>query len=357
MMDNKLNAYVKSKVSFKRFLWLLIIPGAVAIFGGYLLYSMSSYQHDGRYSLSELLQRSIESDGGLPFVALIIPAAIVISIIIIVALGKFNIVVTDKKIWGYTKRRGNFSHQLSEVTKIERTSATSLIIHIRNNDPLEIKRLRNCNQIYEAITGKKITMSSSNIKEHARLDQLKKLSEEQLLAKLSFTNGIVNFLNGFYAILGLGCLIFFIVQIAKWGFEYGIILAAAGPAVFAFMFLLFSYPYFKYMREKRDLKKTVEQFYKDSESINVFYSVAKIKSRRLVAVIISLSLLLSLIAVFAVSNDETDDIKTVYYTCGSCDRKFRSSSDDGRSVAKRGLCQNCYQNMKDLQNALDRQKN
>ena len=39
--------------------------------------------------------------------------------------------------------------------------------------------------------------------------------------------------------------------------------------------------------------------------------------------------------------------------CGSCERIFPKGSDDGKSIAKRGLCENCYGNMNSLQGALD----
>lgn len=36
-------------------------------------------------------------------------------------------------------------------------------------------------------------------------------------------------------------------------------------------------------------------------------------------------------------------------TCQVCDRKFDKSSDDGWSITKRNMCENCYRNYKSLE--------
>lgn len=42
-------------------------------------------------------------------------------------------------------------------------------------------------------------------------------------------------------------------------------------------------------------------------------------------------------------------------TCKSCDREYKKGSDNAKSIARSGMCTNCYNNYKSMQNFLDEQ--
>ena len=54
-----------------------------------------------------------------------------------------------------------------------------------------------------------------------------------------------------------------------------------------------------------------------------------------------------------ISTGSSSSDKKYQAECGYCERTLPKGSADGKSIAKRGLCENCYGNMNNLQDALD----
>lgn len=69
----------------------------------------------------------------------------------------------------------------------------------------------------------------------------------------------------------------------------------------------------------------------------------------IVIVVIALILAIMFWAIMA-DSPSTSEPKTE--TCGFCNRTFKQGTDDYRSVIRRNLCTNCYNNMKWAEGAL-----
>lgn len=72
-------------------------------------------------------------------------------------------------------------------------------------------------------------------------------------------------------------------------------------------------------------------------------------------------LIVLLVVVFAVAIISSDSGSSSYSSsssssskieCRSCDREFSSSSANGKSIRRTGMCENCYNNFKSMQQAL-----
>ncbi len=72
----------------------------------------------------------------------------------------------------------------------------------------------------------------------------------------------------------------------------------------------------------------------------------------MVTVIVICTVVAVPVAILISTNSSSSDSK-YQAECGYCERTFPKGSDDGKSIAKRGLCKNCYGNMNNMQDALD----
>ena len=83
---------------------------------------------------------------------------------------------------------------------------------------------------------------------------------------------------------------------------------------------------------------------------------SRLKKAAIAFVIIWLILMIPFTLWLTYEPDNSSDSSMI--ECGYCERDFSKSSSDGKSINKRGLCNNCYNNMKNTQDALeDSQKN
>ena len=342
-----------STVSAKRYLWYLLILGGAAIFGLYLLYSMSCYQSEiYKYTAQELFRRSLSSDGGLPFVALIIPVTGVVAYFIVRTLGKLEVVVTTGRIHGRFPTGAAFDIPRDKIKRVEKAARTTLKITTTNGTITVLRGLGNCDDLYVALKGELPPVCSrAAYRKLARIAELQKLSDHVLLTRASFLQAARNITYTILALLALGCSALSIIDFFKYGFDYAIIY----PVFFLGIFLIFSIPLFYVIITSKAIHEVIDLRAEKSPKLKSWKTSLADKRRKATIILVTIIAVCSLVpSIILFSDMGNGNESNGMVICSSCNHTFKSSSNDARSIAKRKMCERCYKNMTSTQDALDK---
>ena len=75
--------------------------------------------------------------------------------------------------------------------------------------------------------------------------------------------------------------------------------------------------------------------------------------KRFFIILLAILIPVSIVTAIMISTNSSSSDSKYQAECGYCERTFPKGSEDGKSIAKRGLCKNCYGNMNNMQDALD----
>ncbi len=358
MKNNNTETILRTnEVSPKRYLWYLLILGGFAIFGLYLLYSMSSYQSETNpCTMSELFFRALRSDGGLPFVALVIPASAVVAYFIARGWGKIEVVVTNQRVYGSLFLGSNFNLPLECITNVEKVSRTRIQI-TSTYGITTLHLLDNCNEIYTALTGKDApAISRADGKKQERMNALQILTDDELTTRLGSMQAAARIAYVTVAILAIGCIIAGAIPFIKYGFEYGMSIAPAYLLLFLFFCLIIAYPIHYIRIRHKDAIDEISNRADSSQKMTRLHNLLREKRIRATKILVSIIVITPIICgagAMLMGGGGSSSYDDGPVTCSSCHREFDRSSKNGKSIARRNMCELCYENMIIMDEALD----
>lgn len=188
---------------------------------------------------------------------------------------------------------------------------------------------------------------------------LKRLNDKELTTRLGAMQAALRIAYVFLIILGIGCTIMAAIPFFEYGFDYAITIAPAYLLLFVFVLLLLGFPIYYLRINQKEIMEEITKRAVSSEEMATLIAVLAAKRRR--ATIILLSIIIGVpVLIFAYVGVSIGDIGSsddATVSCGYCNREFKRSSSNGRSIQRRNLCENCYENMEIMEDALDQAGN
>ena len=192
-------------------------------------------------------------------------------------------------------------------------------------------------------------------KKQDRIAELMALKEEDILLRLGIIQSTFRIALIVLGVVALGCLIFFIVESIKYGIAYGFQILLICIVFVIGLLAIFGIPLYTILAQNKEITQVISMRSQESSAFANWEVKLKEKRHKSAIVLIAIISVSSIIAISAFSSGISSNSGgggTV--ECGYCGRTFKSSSDDGSSIAKRKLCENCYNNMKQMEDALDK---
>lgn len=195
-------------------------------------------------------------------------------------------------------------------------------------------------------------------RKQSKLDNIKCFDSDQLLRTVSICQAMIRLVYVVMSLLTVGSLIYFVIEWADYGISTALSMLLACLCLIAFCFLIFGLPTLCLVRHSKLIMQILEERSRGTAKMEEYK--ARLASSRVVNVVILCVLTILVPAIICgslISGGSSGDDKTRTVSCGYCDREFSISSSDGKSISRRKLCENCYNNMNHMQDALDSWQN
>ena len=192
-------------------------------------------------------------------------------------------------------------------------------------------------------------------RKQSKIDNIKCYDSDRLLSTISLCQAMIRLVYVVMSLLVLGSLIYFVIEWADYGISTALSMLLACLCLIAFCFLIFGLPTLCLVRHSKLIMQILEERSRGTTKMEEYK--ARLASSRVVNVVILCVLTILVPAIICGTllsgGSSSGGDSTKYVACGYCDREFPQSSADGKSISRRKLCENCYNNMNHMQDALD----
>ena len=191
-------------------------------------------------------------------------------------------------------------------------------------------------------------------KKQLRINELMNMKEDDVLSRMGILQSGVNIVSVVIAVLAIGCLIFTLIESINYGIAYGFQILLICVVFVVGIGAIFAIPMFASIVQYNEIKYVISLRSQESSAFADWEARIKEKRRKSTVVLVSIIAICSLVSIGAfLGGIDGNDAGSKTVVCEGCDRSFSITSEDGKSVSRRNLCENCYENMKILQDALD----